>query len=121
MSKVTQLEPRVMEVLMYLVSRPGQVVSLATLKDELWGTQYVVHEAVKRCVSQIRKAFDDDPREPETIETLPKRGYRLIAPIEDTIEASSLPVRRLRWRAVASLAACVSLALAVVFLVRFGD
>ena len=77
----TRLEPRAMDVLVYLAASSGRVVSKSELKGSVWKCEYVVDEAVKRCISQIRKAFHDDPSSPSVIETVRKRGYRLIADV----------------------------------------
>lgn len=76
-----RLEPRAMGVLMYLAARQGCVISTRTLKEDVWGRVHIVDAAVKRCISQVRKAFGDDPADPSIIETVPKRGYRLIATV----------------------------------------
>ena len=71
-----------MELLLYLADSPGSVVSVRQLKQSVWGREHVVDEAVKRCICQIRRAFSDDPRESRVIQTVRKRGYRLVAEID---------------------------------------
>ena len=70
-----------MDVLEYLAARPGVVISKIELKSALWPSEFVVDEAVRRCISQIRKAFADDAVAPSYVETVPKRGYRLIGEV----------------------------------------
>ena len=86
-----RLEPKVMEVLVYLLRRPDQVVSKEELLRAVWPDTFVEEVAVSRCVSVIRKALGDDPKAPRFIETVPKRGYRLLAapPPSDEESASS--------------------------------
>jgi DNA-binding winged helix-turn-helix (wHTH) protein/TolB-like protein len=95
----TQLEPKTAEVLAYLLSHEGQIVSIDELLDNVWKDRVVEANAVHRNVNRIRRALGDTAREREYIETIPKRGYRTIAPVEE-IE-SSAPSRHL----AASLAA----------------
>lgn len=70
-----------MELLLYLADRPGAVVSIRQLKRSVWGREFIVDEAVKRCISQIRRSFGDCASRPRVIETVRKRGYRLIASV----------------------------------------
>ena len=76
------LEPRVMELLELLVSREGRVVSKAEILDRVWSGRFVVESVLTRAVSLLRRALGDSAREPVYIETIPRRGYRLIAPVQ---------------------------------------
>jgi TolB-like protein/DNA-binding winged helix-turn-helix (wHTH) protein/Tfp pilus assembly protein PilF len=78
---ITRLEPRVMEVLVYLMNRAGQVVTRHDLEDNVWAGTIVSYEALTVTINKIRGALQDNPRKPEFIETLPKKGYRLIASV----------------------------------------
>jgi TolB-like protein len=77
------VEPRVMDVLMVLVGNAGQTVSREQLIDDVWNTTFVSDEVLSRCISLLRKHLGDDPRNPRYIETIPKKGYRLIAVVSD--------------------------------------
>ncbi|MEK7795893.1 MAG: winged helix-turn-helix domain-containing protein, partial [Pseudomonadota bacterium] len=79
--ETAQLEPKVMEVLEYLARRPGQVVGREELEAAVWLGRVVGYDAVTNAIIKLRKAFKDDPRHPRIIETLSKRGYRLVAPV----------------------------------------
>ena len=74
-----KLEPRTMELLLYLAHRPGLVVSREELEREVWQGMVIGYDALNNTVAKLRKAFDDDASSPTIIETVPKRGYRLIA------------------------------------------
>lgn len=76
-----KLEPRVMEVLVYLAGRPGEVVSRDELERDVWRGALVGYDAVTGTIIKLRKALDDDARHPRYIETIPKKGYRLIAEV----------------------------------------
>jgi TolB-like protein/DNA-binding winged helix-turn-helix (wHTH) protein len=84
--EVTRLEPKVMEVLAFLGAHPGEVVSREALLEALWPGMIVGDDSLTQCVIKLRKALGDDPRKPAYIQTIPKRGYRLLAPVslEDT-------------------------------------
>jgi len=75
------LEPKVMDLLCVLAERGGEVYSRAELIDRVWGVEFGGDESLTRAVSQLRKAFGDARDEAHTIETIPKRGYRLVAPV----------------------------------------
>ncbi|HMB91255.1 MAG TPA: winged helix-turn-helix domain-containing protein [Rhodothermales bacterium] len=85
-----RLEPKATQVLVYLAERAGQVVPRSALLDDLWPDVFVTENALSRCISQLRKAFDDDPRDPRFIETIPKTGYRLIAPVRPAVGGDGL-------------------------------
>lgn len=80
-AEVVRLEPKVMEVLVYLASRPGDVVTRAELERDVWRGAMVGYDAVTGTVIKLRKALEDDARNPRLIATIPKRGYELIAPV----------------------------------------
>ena len=77
----TKVEPRVMAVLCYLADRPGQVVAREELEAAVWTGMVVGYDALTSAIIKLRKAFDDDSRKPRIIETVSKRGYRVIAPV----------------------------------------
>ena len=85
-----RLEPRVMEVLCLLAEDPGHVVLRETLIDRLWKVEHGADESVTRAISVLRKTFRRDGADLPYIETLPKRGYRLVAPVE-TLPGSNAP------------------------------
>ncbi|MBN1824798.1 MAG: PD40 domain-containing protein [Candidatus Eisenbacteria bacterium] len=76
-----QVEPRIMQVLVILAGRAGEIVTRDELLDAVWGETIVCEDALTRAVSDLRGLLGDDPRSPKMIETIRKRGYRLIAPV----------------------------------------
>ncbi|MCB1865431.1 MAG: tetratricopeptide repeat protein [Chromatiales bacterium] len=78
-SKCLRLEPKVMDVLVLLARHPGQVLTRTEIEAQVWPNVVVGYDTVTGAVQKLRKALGDNPREPAIIETLPKRGYRLIA------------------------------------------
>jgi len=72
------LEPKVMEVLVCLASRAGEVVTREQLLHVAWDGCVTADEQLTRVISELRRALHDCPGSPNFIETVPKRGYRLI-------------------------------------------
>jgi DNA-binding winged helix-turn-helix (wHTH) protein len=91
-----------MEVLLLLASRPGATVTRAEFLQTIWGDRYVEEANLTRCIAEVRAALGDDARAPQYVETVPRRGYRLIAP---TGEHATARVRRPRRRLVVGLVA----------------
>ncbi len=79
-----RLEPLAMDVLTYLLERPGNVVSSDELLRNVWGGRAVLPAAVKKRIGQIRAALGDNVDDPQYLLTIPKRGYCVIAPIKVT-------------------------------------
>lgn len=78
-----KLEPKVMQVLCYLAKHPNLVISRQTLEEEVWVDMVVGYEALTNTIIKLRKAFDDNSKHPSYIETIPKKGYRLIAKVQE--------------------------------------
>lgn len=74
----TRLEPLLMEVLLFLCSQDGRVVSMQDLLDTVWHGRLVSNETIRGSLYQLRKILNDTPHRPRFIETLPKRGYRML-------------------------------------------
>lgn len=90
-----RLEPRVMDVLVCLATRAGEVVSRETLNQQVWGNVVVTDQAVTNCISELRHHLGDDRSANRVIETIPKRGYRLTAQVQladaGSVQARSRP------------------------------
>ena len=78
---VHHVMPMAMKVLLCLARAPGTVVTRQTLLSEVWGDQGGSDEALTHCISELRHQLSDHRESPAYIQTLPKRGYRLIAPV----------------------------------------
>ena len=79
-----RVEPRVMDVLVLMVTHAGQVVTREAFIKTVWNGTFVTDEVLSRCIYRLRQALGDDTRKPRFIETVSKRGYRLIAPVRRT-------------------------------------
>src|SRR5215471_7137741 len=76
-----RLEPRTMRLLLYLGAHAGRVVDVQHLLDEVWPNVVVTQSSVYQAVLQLRRILGDDTEHPTYIENVPRRGYRLIAPV----------------------------------------
>ncbi len=74
------VQPKVMDVLLCLAASSCKLVERDTIIDEVWG-RATSEEALTRCISELRAALDDDRGTPRLIQTVPKRGYRLLEPV----------------------------------------
>src|SRR5215470_19325258 len=70
-----------MQVLLHLAEHHGEVVNKEELIRSVWADTFVSDDVLTRSISVLRKALDDDSRQPRFIETIPRSGYRLIGPI----------------------------------------
>lgn len=84
------LEPKVIDVLVFLASRQGELVERDTLLDHVWG-RATSEEVLTRCVSELRQALGDFRASPRYIQTIPKRGYRLVEPIVPAAADEPIP------------------------------
>jgi len=76
------LQPKSMDVLLCLASAPNHIVEREDLIEHVWGRTAVTDEPLTRCIHEIRRELSDTRDKPTYIQTIPKRGYRLIAPVE---------------------------------------
>lgn len=74
-----RIEPKAMEVLVLLADRAGQVVGREELLSAVWPGTVVGDDALSQAIIKLRKALGDSAKSPQYIETIPKRGYRLVA------------------------------------------
>ena len=79
-----RVEPKVMQVLETLAETPGDVVTRETLVARVWPGVFVSDDVLHRAIRELRRIFGDDSTNPTYIETIRKRGYRLIAPVQRT-------------------------------------
>ncbi len=88
--KVT-LQDQPFAVLALLLERPGELVTREELKARIWGTETYVDfdQGLNKAIKNIRAALGDSVRQPKYVETLPKRGYRFIAPLNSSDQLGS--------------------------------
>jgi len=86
-----RLEPKVMGVLLCLAERAGETIPKETLFRTVWPDTFVTDDVLTHSISELRRAFEDDAREPRIIQTIPKRGYRLVASVSRADIAGPTP------------------------------
>src|SRR5216683_3007455 len=86
-----RLHGQPLEILGLLLERPGEVVLREELRAKLWPEDTFVdfEHSLNAAVNKLREALDDDANNPRFIETVPRRGYRFIAPVEGVLPASA--------------------------------
>jgi TolB-like protein/DNA-binding winged helix-turn-helix (wHTH) protein/Flp pilus assembly protein TadD len=76
--EAVRVEAKVMQVLLTLANAGGDVVSRAAIEQSVWPGRVVTDDTVTNAVVKLRKALKDNPRQPRVVETIAKRGYRLL-------------------------------------------
>jgi eukaryotic-like serine/threonine-protein kinase len=84
---------KVMDLLVYFAQRPNEVLSKDALLDGVWGTTDISESALTRSITELRHALGDDADRPSIIETIAKRGYRLIAQVATVPDPTPSPDR----------------------------
>jgi len=131
-----QINSRSMDVLLCLAENAGRVVTRQNFSDTVWRDTVVTDDALTWCISELRRKLGDSANDPRYIETIPKRGYRLIAPVEppgedaepaigkvpddDRTGSEKAAVQR-RWRLLPLLAILVVLAALALQHLSTGD
>ena len=80
--KILPLEPKALNLLVFLVENRGRLIEKRELIDGVWGDAYVTENVLTRAIGQLRKALEDDAKDARYIETVPTRGYRFIAELQ---------------------------------------
>ncbi len=84
------IEPKVMQVLLYLAERNGEVATREQLHAEIWGGACVTDHVLTHVIWQLRHILGNH----DLVQTVPKRGYRLTASVEDVSHPQEFSVRR---------------------------
>lgn len=83
---IVAIEPRVLELVVYLIEHRDRVVSKEELLEQLWAGKYVTESTLTRAVYEARRALGDDSRQQRIIKTLHSRGYQFVATLHDAPE-----------------------------------
>jgi TolB-like protein/tetratricopeptide (TPR) repeat protein len=88
--RIVRLAPQPTRILAILISRNSHLVSREEIMAEVWGKDVFVdfEHGLNFCIRQIRNALGDEADHPRFIETVPRRGYRFIAPLKEEIDAA---------------------------------
>jgi DNA-binding winged helix-turn-helix (wHTH) protein len=99
----TPISPLATRFLLILAEKPGEVVTRDTLIDRLWnGNALIGATALNRVVSELRKAAGDSARAPTLVQTIPRKGYRLV-PAQEAAIAEQLPPPAWSWAKIGAL------------------
>jgi TolB-like protein/Tfp pilus assembly protein PilF len=96
-ARTVQLEPRTMDVLAYLARHAGRVVPREEILEGVWRRHFVADATLSHAVAVLRRVLGDSARQPRFIETISKRGYRVVATVQPAVGAcagSPAPVER---------------------------
>lgn len=105
-----RLEARTMRLLLCLAETPGEVVSIDNLLSQVWSGVVVTPDSVYQAIAALRRLLGDDAKQPAYIVTVPRLGYRLVAPVDTQVdEAPASPRVRPRSRTYAALAIAILL------------
>lgn len=88
---IAHLPPRLVQLLLRLAATPEQTVTREQLLEAAWRRRVVNDEVLSRSIADLRQVLGDDPREPRYIVTVPKLGYRLIAPVAPLVAVAQEP------------------------------
>src|SRR5579864_5792482 len=118
-----RLEARAMLLLLCLAKHAGEVVSIDELLNQVWSGVIVSPDSVYQAVASLRRQLGDDPKQPTYIATVPRLGYRMVAPVSPWAAqpiAAPAPTVAPKTRAGFMLAtgAALGLALVAAFLLR---
>src|ERR1700710_1985236 len=89
-----KLNAQPFQVLTLLLDRPGELLTREEISRELWpdGTFVDYEQGVNSAVNRVREALGDTASNPRFVETLARRGYRFVAPVERIGKASATPI-----------------------------
>ena len=90
---IRHLEPQVMDLLVFLARTGGRVVSKDEIIDAVWQGRFIAESTLTRSIADLRRALGDTQQCPQYIETIAKRGYRLIAQVTEAAAAVALNAR----------------------------
>ena len=100
-SEEIYVQPKVMEMLILLARHRGRTLDRKTIEDHLWPDLIVGSESLTNVVSKLRKALTIRNKNVNWIETIPKKGYRLTAPVKPLSGRLDSRSRTLRWVIIA--------------------
>lgn len=113
--QTVRLEARTMRLLAYLADHAGETVSIDEMLKDVWAGVIVTSDSVYQAIASLRRELGDDPKQPTYIATVPKLGYKLIAPV-----SKEAPVARRSRKSFIAIAAAIGVLLVGAYAVRAG-
>jgi TolB-like protein/DNA-binding winged helix-turn-helix (wHTH) protein len=113
------LELKWMDVLVCLAERPGEMVSRQVIIDTVWATEFITDNTLTHTIAELRSVLGDDASDPTYIETIRRRGYRLIASVEQVNGQGGVgdvraPIETKRWPHILAVGMAAIIALLVI-------
>jgi transcriptional activator of cad operon len=99
-----------MRMLVYLAEHAGAVVSIDDLLNEVWSGANVSPDSVYQAVASLRRLLGDDPKQPTYIATVPRLGYRMVAPVSPWEQSEKSAPRLGAWTLWVAVAVCAAIA-----------
>lgn len=96
------LEPQVFDLLALFAGNPGALIDRDRIIAEVWGGRIVSDAAISSRINAVRRAIGDDGKRQEVLQTVPRRGFRFIAPVDGGVPASPAPQTEQTIRMTAS-------------------
>ena len=124
------LQQQPVQILIALLERPGEIVTREELRQLLWPADIFVdfEHSLNSAVKKLRRALNDDPDTPKFVETIPRRGYRFVAPVtrvdarepvQKHAPEEALRHARVRWRSLVMVGLAMAAVTGVLLSVRF--
>ena len=89
-----KIEPKAMEVLQLLAAADGAVVHKNKMVAAIWQEYGGGEDALVQAISKLRKVFNDNAKNPQVIETIPKKGYRLLLPVGQILNGNKATAKK---------------------------
>jgi len=114
-AELVQVPPRALAVLDCLIAGRGDVVTKERILETAWPDSFVAEDSLTHAISVLRGALGDDPKKPEFIQTVPRRGYRFVAALPARGDVVADTGEKKRRAALPILAAAVIVAVATLW------
>jgi transcriptional activator of cad operon len=96
--KATSVEPKAMEVLIYLAQHSREVLLKENIIQAVWQDTFVTDDVLAHAISELRKAFGDSAKNSQIIMTIPRRGYRLLPAVSFETSSKTALSHRSAWK-----------------------
>ncbi|GEA13413.1 winged helix-turn-helix domain-containing protein [Alteromonas sp. KUL49] len=105
-----KIEPQLYSLLLLFVKQPGVVVTRDTIERIVWAGRPVSDEAIRAALKKLRDVLADDARSPRFIKTIPKQGYKWLAPVSENLDTGKQDIinKPVVWTIIAICIACVT-------------
>lgn len=128
-NKNLYLRPKTYETLLYLIEHHGKLVKKEDILENVWSGTFVTENTLTQCIKEIREKLDDDATHPRFIKTIPRVGYKFIAPVKEKMldmtneksKHNSYKSFRLNKTRIGIFLLAVLLMAAIIFFIRYSE